>query len=823
MSLHPAPHLIQALTPSGGQRKQLIEREEVQATFDVDEEDEDEEEEEDEEEGEIQDTGRETQLDRANENGKKDDSNLIVDTTVQEKDDACVAATLSDVAPLKKAGAANDLSPNGLTEGSEAMSGNVQGDCDATVPATVVTASGAKQSPLPGSAASGQFPSPAPKVSNFEAELRRFGLSSHDKVLEYFSCALYPKGGLLSQGRMFITQHYVAFAGWKDVRVLLPMRAIAKIEKSTTLGYIPNALRISMEDRSEYFFGSFIDRDACALMLTNLAEIERRIIEIHGVDSSTEGRGLEFGYQTARPGTASVASRFAATTLSMLLGSSSVQSDVTANLPVSTTAPVTATVADTGSSSFTNVSINNDNETEMERSRLEATKSNSTPQVSAEPCETVAIPLTAGQSDQSDALVNHIRDDSMEKSPQVNISAALSKDVPLPSSSPSRAVDSSSSSVYPSKRIDLSALTSQSAVQWLWNQDMQCPSEHLWKPCWLYSSGYGDYLNDEGALDLKFTEWSPFQGVVEEDIFSKLKFNFSREFTYAFPRTSMLMFGPKFAPIKQTHYLFIPDCEGVNTLEALEQVQPQQVVILFVTKFEGIPMADVFKVLQFWVLDVVPANSHIGHVTATQTIHLNVGIAIHYIKSTMFRSQIFSGTKEEVIALIKKYVLYAQVRSAEYKRALDQEQCQALQTDTEVVQAARQRYSVVAGSDRPSSFRISAGEIATASTNAALEATKVESKLFGVDLAWWVALACFLVVFSMSILMVHFTLRQHSHMVEQLNHQIAQLERSLSENKMVVEQMISQNRKSTEQLLGEIRRLSSLSSESTESEGVVVN
>lgn len=294
----------------------------------------------------------------------------------------------------------------------------------------------------------------------------------------------------LSPNRMFITQHYVAFAGWKDVRVLLPMRAIAKIEKSTTLGYIPNALRISMEDRSEYFFGSFIDRDACALMLTNLAEIERRIIEIHGVDSSTEAKGLEFGYQTARPGTASVASRLAATTLSMLLGSSSVQSDATTNLPVSTIAPVTATVTDTGSSSFSNAIINNDNGTEMERIRLEATKSNSTPQVSVEPGETVAIPVTASQSDQSDVLVNDICDDGVEKSPQANISVALSKDVPLLSSSPSRAVDSPSSEC-PRKRIDLSALTSQSAVQWLWNQDMQCPSEHLWKPCWLYSSGYG--------------------------------------------------------------------------------------------------------------------------------------------------------------------------------------------------------------------------------------------------------------------------------------------------------------------------------------------
>ncbi|RYG69782.1 hypothetical protein EON64_01845, partial [archaeon] len=58
---------------------------------------------------------------------------------------------------------------------------------------------------------------------------------------------------------MFIMQHYVAFSGWKDMRVLLPMGRIDRIEKTNTLLYIPNALSICMQDKSEYFFGSFID------------------------------------------------------------------------------------------------------------------------------------------------------------------------------------------------------------------------------------------------------------------------------------------------------------------------------------------------------------------------------------------------------------------------------------------------------------------------------------------------------------------------------------------------------------------------------------
>eukprot|EP01031_Cornospumella_fuschlensis_P037076 gene37076-45003_t len=61
---------------------------------------------------------------------------------------------------------------------------------------------------------------PNTSKSDYETVVKKFGLSVQDKVLESFSCALYPKKGLLAHGRMFIMQHYVAFSGWKDMRVL---------------------------------------------------------------------------------------------------------------------------------------------------------------------------------------------------------------------------------------------------------------------------------------------------------------------------------------------------------------------------------------------------------------------------------------------------------------------------------------------------------------------------------------------------------------------------------------------------------------------------
>jgi hypothetical protein len=97
--------------------------------------------------------------------------------------------------------------------------------------------------------------------------------------------------------RLYITQHYAAFSGWPETRVLILLRDIAEVNKTNTLYYVPNALSIIMKDRFEYFLGSFVDREACHSMLTNLSEVGRRIAETEGYDLAAEVRSLEFGYQ----------------------------------------------------------------------------------------------------------------------------------------------------------------------------------------------------------------------------------------------------------------------------------------------------------------------------------------------------------------------------------------------------------------------------------------------------------------------------------------------------------------------------------------------
>jgi hypothetical protein len=128
-------------------------------------------------------------------------------------------------------------------------------------------------------------------------ELSKFGLSASDRVLESFSCALYPKKGLgLTHGRMYITQYFLAFQGWPETRLLIPLSSLVGIDKMNTVGFIPNAILVKVEN-DQFFFGSFLDRDQCFQLLKSMSEVVKRMVEIHGKDVSTESRNLVIGMQ----------------------------------------------------------------------------------------------------------------------------------------------------------------------------------------------------------------------------------------------------------------------------------------------------------------------------------------------------------------------------------------------------------------------------------------------------------------------------------------------------------------------------------------------
>jgi len=74
------------------------------------------------------------------------------------------------------------------------------------------------------------------------SELSKFGLSSNDRVLESYSCALYPKKGILTHGRMFVLQHYLAFSSvFPETRLLISMREVRTVFACLFIPHVPNS------------------------------------------------------------------------------------------------------------------------------------------------------------------------------------------------------------------------------------------------------------------------------------------------------------------------------------------------------------------------------------------------------------------------------------------------------------------------------------------------------------------------------------------------------------------------------------------------------
>lgn len=153
-------------------------------------------------------------------------------------------------------------------------------------------------------------------------------------------------------------------------------------------------------------------------------------------------------------------------------------------------------------------------------------------------------------------------------------------------------------------------------------------------------------------MEINYTEWVPCASNVPEDV-AKLPYCYSRQFNYLHPRTTMLMFGPKNAPTMQTQYLYLPGGrKHAPDVASLGTVHPARGVIMTLTCFQGIPMCDVFKVLQYWSFEINAADN--------SRTEMRVGLAIHYMKSTMFKAQIYGGSKEELTVQSLKWLNFAE-------------------------------------------------------------------------------------------------------------------------------------------------------------------
>jgi hypothetical protein len=106
----------------------------------------------------------------------------------------------------------------------------------------------------------------------------------------------------------------------------------------------------------------------------------------------------------------------------------------------------------------------------------------------------------------------------------------------------------------------------------------------------------------------------------------------------------MLFLGPKNAPAKQVQHLY---CGKDSSCPELWKPE-QQVINTMVTKFQGFPFADTFKVVQYWTMtDAGEGKTRVC-----------LGVKLFFIAQTMFRRQIISGTESELVKQAKRWMTY---------------------------------------------------------------------------------------------------------------------------------------------------------------------
>lgn len=175
-----------------------------------------------------------------------------------------------------------------------------------------------------------------------------------------------------------------------------------------------------------------------------------------------------------------------------------------------------------------------------------------------------------------------------------------------------------------------------------------------------------DFLASQGDFDINISEWAPYTsegGLVVEDV-SKTSFSFMRKGDFLHPRTSMLMFGPKNALNTQSHYLYIVNNKGETKPpegdgDWLASTIPVKFMVVTVSTFDSIPMADVFKLAQYWSFEAKQLPD--GSPDPINTI-IRGGLNVYFVKYTLIKGQISQGCTEELVDMSKAWVTHAKKR-----------------------------------------------------------------------------------------------------------------------------------------------------------------
>ncbi|OQR81698.1 cGMP-dependent protein kinase [Thraustotheca clavata] len=103
-----------------------------------------------------------------------------------------------------------------------------------------------------------------------------FNLPTSEQVVASFSCALY-LNNFPYQGRLYLSQTYLCFTGWRYAHVVLPLLEISLMERKNTAIVVPNALELTTDTQGKLFFASFIYRDECMQSIAQLRQIQQQM------------------------------------------------------------------------------------------------------------------------------------------------------------------------------------------------------------------------------------------------------------------------------------------------------------------------------------------------------------------------------------------------------------------------------------------------------------------------------------------------------------------------------------------------------------------
>ena len=104
---------------------------------------------------------------------------------------------------------------------------------------------------------------------------QRFGLPPSEELIADFLCALQQK--ILLQGRLYVSQHYVAFYAkvfGQETKLVIPASDITGVTLAKSLGIVPNAIKL-YTTYNQYWLGSFVKRQAAFDLLNKVSRGER--------------------------------------------------------------------------------------------------------------------------------------------------------------------------------------------------------------------------------------------------------------------------------------------------------------------------------------------------------------------------------------------------------------------------------------------------------------------------------------------------------------------------------------------------------------------